>query len=467
MSETSAAICAKGLHEPLAHCMTPITALDNQRRVWTVADFLGQVMRLADQLPDSAYAINLCENRYLFLLAFCAALVKGQRTLLPQNRGLNTQAQLVGSHADACILHDGAEELCPHAPNLNLNSLRLLGAPASSIPLISLDSVAAIAFTSGSTGVPQANPKSWRTFIESSRMNARYMLQDSGTETSLLATVPAQHMWGMETSILFPLLSPVYVADSRPLFPQDIVVRLGALPTPRVLVSTPVHLRALLRSGLSLPRVDRVLCATAPLALGLAEEIEQRFADELVEVYGCSEVGSMAYRRPTRQKFWTLFDGLHFIDNAGDIEIEGAHLPLRVPISDRLQRLDERSFDLIGRCDDMLEVAGKRGSLQQLNQILLAAPGVVDGVVFMPEPEEHRVVRPRALVVSDGRTTKSRIQAYFAARLDPVFVPRPIHFVNVLPREDSGKLQRAKLQALWQKLHQAGSQLKKESKRNI
>ena len=51
---------------------------------WRCCDFIGQVLRLAEQLPAADYAINLCDNRYVFTLAFCAAIVKGQTTLLPQ-----------------------------------------------------------------------------------------------------------------------------------------------------------------------------------------------------------------------------------------------------------------------------------------------------------------------------------------------------------------------------------------------
>ena len=47
--------------------------------------FLQDVYRVVQQLPDHAFAVNLCEDRYHFLVSFAAILVKGQTNLLPPN----------------------------------------------------------------------------------------------------------------------------------------------------------------------------------------------------------------------------------------------------------------------------------------------------------------------------------------------------------------------------------------------
>ena len=50
------------------------------------AEFLADVLALAERLPDARYALNLCTQRYHFLVAFCAAIVAGQTNLLPATR---------------------------------------------------------------------------------------------------------------------------------------------------------------------------------------------------------------------------------------------------------------------------------------------------------------------------------------------------------------------------------------------
>ncbi|MFC3114380.1 AMP-binding protein [Cellvibrio fontiphilus] len=439
------------LDDCFARINQPLSALGELTGTVRVDEFLGQVMHLAARLPEAEAVINLCDNRYLFTLGFCAALLRGQTNLLPQNRALATQQQLLDQYPRSYVLHDGLETLFDGCTQLNLNQQDLRAVAATAIPTIPADQLAAIAFTSGSTGQPKANLKPWHTFVTSSRMNAQAMLDDNYRDQLrfALATVPAQHMWGLETSLLLPLFARLCISDARPLFPQDVANALQQLPAPRLLISTPVHLRALVSSGVTMPQAAHLLCATAPLSTELAQATETFFGGELIEVYGCSEVGSMARRRTAQEDVWQLFEGLEFAEELS--VIRGDHLPQQQPVQDRIETHDGRRFRLLGRSDDMIEIAGKRGSLQEMNKLLLATPGVVDGVVFMPEPVTQAVTRPVALVVATT-ASKQDVSARFAAHLDPVFMPRPLLLVDALPREDNGKLPRAKLLAFYRQL---------------
>lgn len=455
-SISNSVVCQLPLMErPLGDCFArinqPLAALGEFAGSVRVDEFLGQVTQLATRLPEADCVINLCDNRYLFTLGFCAALVRGQTNLLPQNRAPATQQQLLDQYPNSYVLHDGLETLLDGCTQLNLNQLDLRAAAATEIPTIPADQLAAIAFTSGSTGQPKANLKPWHTFVTSSRMNAREMLGDNYRDQLrfALATVPAQHMWGLETSLLLPLFARLCISDARPLFPLDVAKALESLPEPRLLISTPVHLRALVSSGVTMPEVAHLLCATAPLSTELAQATEACFGGALVEVYGCSEVGSMARRRTAQEDAWQLFEGLGFSEDF--TLIRGDHLPQQQPVQDRIETSDGRVFRLLGRGDDMVEIAGKRGSLQEMNKLLLATPGVLDGVVFMPEAGQQAVTRPVALVVGDG-ISKQQLSARFAAHLDPVFMPRPLLLVDALPREDNGKLPRTKLLAFYRQL---------------
>jgi acyl-coenzyme A synthetase/AMP-(fatty) acid ligase len=405
------------------------------------------VWALAAQLPQKSYAINLCENRYCFLVAFCAVIVRAQTNLLPANRGAETQRALALRYPDSYILHDGLSELgSPSVFNIHdVSKSTEAFASTASIPIIDLEHLAAIAFTSGSTGEPQANLKTWRTFVDSTAINASYMLPDSNHTYFALATVPGQHMWGLETSILMPLMACVCIDDSRPLFPQDIAKRLSALPEPRLLISTPVHLRALCLSGLPFPRVEHILCATAPLTQQLAVATEAVLQGRLGEVFGCSEVGSMAYRNTASTDIWQLFNGLNLSEQADKtVQISAPHLPQTVTIQDSIESLHNGQFRLLGRGTDMLEIGGKRGSLLEMNKILQSHPEVLDAVVFLPE-EQGPVQRLVAMVVTTRGEVKSELPEFLRQRLDPVFIPRPILIVDSLPREENGKLPRHKL----------------------
>src|SRR5690606_9594894 len=197
---TQAALCQRLLTDALAQVNTPLAALGGQTGLITCAEFIGQAQRLAAQLPESTWVINLCENRYLFMLAFCAAILRGQTNLLPQNRAPATLEQLAAHYPGAYILHQGLDALPPGIAAHNMNQQSLVGDSATATPGFPLGQLTALAFTSGSTGQPKPNLKSWHTFIESSRINAQHMLPGEQATLYELATVPPQHMWGLETS---------------------------------------------------------------------------------------------------------------------------------------------------------------------------------------------------------------------------------------------------------------------------
>ena len=52
----------------------------------TQREFLNDVYALASLLPQKKYAVNLCEERYGFLVSFCACLLNQTLNLLPPNR---------------------------------------------------------------------------------------------------------------------------------------------------------------------------------------------------------------------------------------------------------------------------------------------------------------------------------------------------------------------------------------------
>jgi len=446
MQQRRAPLICRDADDRIARVRAPLAALHGEVGTVNAGEFLGHVTALASLLPDASYVLNLCENRYLFMVGFCAAIVRGQTNLLAPNKTLGTQEALLSRYQNAQVLHDGVETI-PGCHEVNVNGLSLRHPAVYDIPEIDLVFPAAITFTSGSTGDSKPNLKSWATFVESTEINARYMLLHDDRLVSELATVPGQHMWGMETSILLPLMRRVCVSDTQPLFPQDICKALFELPAPRLLVSTPFHLRAIMLSGLTFPPVDSILCATAPLSQELARDVESAFSGKLQEIYGCSEAGSMSCRSTSESDIWTIFSGVHFNPDEHGYWAVGEHLPASILLQDRLDKLDDRHFRLLGRSDDMIEIGGKRGSLLEMNKILQNIPGVVDGAIFLPD-EEKLINRLVAAVVLAPGISKDTISTHFRQRVDPVFVPRPIHVVASLPREPNGKLPRAKLLAL-------------------
>jgi acyl-coenzyme A synthetase/AMP-(fatty) acid ligase len=412
----------------------------------SAGEFLRGVLALADALPARPYLVNLCEQRAHFLMAWCAAAVRGQTNLLPASRAPQVVSDAQASYGDNHIVDDDVVR-------------RVLaggtGAQVPAMPLINADHTIQIAFTSGSTGVPTGHAKRWGSLHFNTRFNAERIREclpqpHAATPPTVIATVPPQHMYGTETSVLLPLLAGMTVHSARPLFPADVAVALAEVPGPRVLVTTPVHLRTLLASSQEFPPVAVVVSATAPMNAALALRVAERLQAPLLEMFGSTETCVIATRLTASESGWRLYPGV-------TVEPAVDHTRVRAPWFDQATRLQDvveiagpGLMVLRGRNVDMIEIAGKRASLSDLTRRLLDIPGVRDAVVFQPSDTEAaaqgvgRVQRVAAAVVAPTLSAAQVLNA-MAQGVDPAFLPRPLLLVPELPRNELGKTARAQL----------------------
>ncbi len=426
----------------------------------TLRQFLAEVSQLAAIFPAGSHLLNMCSDRYCFSVGLAAAIVAGKVSLLPSSHTPGVIRQIKLFAPDAFCLTD--DDAC----TIDLPQLRYPSTVASQqaksdtfvIPQIDSQQRIAVLFTSGTTGIPQPYPKTWGALVSSVQAEALRLGLLHDTQCTLVGTVPPQHMYGFESTVLMAWLSGNALSHAQPFYPADICRSLAALPMPRVLVSSPVHLRALLDSGLYLPEIMHVVSATAPLSNQLAQDIEARCHAPLMEIYGSTETGLIATRRPTQSAEWQLLPGIKLTVEGDRIFAYGAHVETPIPMGDILEPVTDELFLLHGRIADLVNIAGKRHSLASLNNLLNAIPGVVDGAFYMPDETGHdHVTRLAACVVAPGMDAPHLLAA-LREQIDPVFLPRPLLFVDALPRNSTGKLPREALQALFRNHHTRKSQ---------
>lgn len=419
--------------------------------VVTVAQFLADVKQLAGRLPDAGHVLNICQDRYRFMVGLAAALVAGKISLLPANHTPETVRQLQAFAPDVFCLHDGNGRDVP-LPQAPYPSAEASPEADPDMPWIEADRTLAYLFTSGSTGAPMPHGRTWGALVRSARGEAARLGLDAAGH-AIVGTVPAQHSYGLESTIFLALHGNGAAWCGRPFYPADIAAALAGVPAPRLLVTTPFHLRSLLDSGVELPAVDQVLSATAPLSRELAAAAEERLGAPLLEIYGCTEAGQLASRRTTASQAWEPLPGVALAREGEDHVAYGGHVEGRVPLSDHLEMVADGHFLLHGRNAELINIAGKRTSLSYLNYQLNAIPEVRDGCFFMPDGAEgpvESVVRLCAFVVAPG-LTPGEVLGALRQRIDPIFLPRPLIFLEALGRNTTGKLVRADLQALYDK----------------
>lgn len=417
-----------------------------QGRMISNGQFFSHVQEIGRALPVAGCGLNLCEDRYRFLVAFFALLMRSQRTVLPPNHTEKVIAELIDRYSSAYLLTDPESGFAT-------DSKRFVVAPNTAgqgwnrrvrPPVFRTDQVAAISHTSGSTGLPVGHEKSWDVF----QKGAESALQSLGLahrSWTVVATVPPQHMYGLETSIFWPLFSDLVMDAGRPFFPEDIRRTLTFSLFPCLLVSTPCHLKACIDSAVCWDNVAMVLSSTAPMSEALAERVEQRFGAPLYELFGSTETLSFAWRRPVEQQRWRLYSGMELSEQDGCVLLQGGHLARPVLLDDLLELHSEREFSVIGRRSGIIKIGGKRSSLAELNRRLTDIDGIEDGL-FFTRNNDAATPRLGAIVVSG--LSRSMIVQMLRRSLDDLFLPRLILYADRIPRNAVGKVVKAELERL-------------------
>lgn len=414
-----------------------------QGRPRTARQFLAEVSHLAEIVPDRPTVLNLANSRYEFLVGLAAAILRRQVTLLPQNRASESLRRLVDDYPHSYCLTDQGETI-EGIESILVQSQQAIAPCHMKIPRIPIDQVVAIAFTSGSTGRPMPHAKTWGALTAVAHATGASLGISSRKPLTVVATVPHHHMFGLEASVMLPIMHGAVMHAGRPLFPADVANALTESAGPWILVTTPLHLRACLTEGVRLPPGGLILSATAPLARNVAQEAEREFQVEVHEIFGFAEAGSVGHRRTIDGDQWHPLDGVRLTQDRASFLVHAGYLPASVPVPDRITVGADGRFVLHGREVDQVNVAGYRVSLGDLNQKLLEIDGVQDAVFFLPEDEASLVTRLMAFVVAPGKTSED-IQSVLRMHLAPVFLPRPLIFVPRLPRNGTGKLPRESL----------------------
>lgn len=181
------------------------------------------------------------------------------------------------------------------------------------------------------------------------------------------------------------------------------------------------------------PVVPGALASTVPgFEVGLVDEDGNEQPEQgIIALRNPRHLGSIGYLN-AQQKWDARWRGEWFL--TGDVA----------------RRDDKGRYWFVGRDDDLIVTSGYNVGPTEVENIVLAQPGVADAaVVAAPDPSRGAVVR--AVVVADGTVPHATlirdIQAAVKERLGRHAYPRIVDFVETLPRTETGKIRRNVLRA--------------------
>jgi len=430
-------------------------ALGDEPRSWR--DLLADAGALAAALPAAAApeVMVACADRYLFTVALLAVWQSGRRAALPPNSRPETIDRLCADRGISLVLHDGGGEGA-HGLDVRecLAASRGAGAPADVTLSFPPARPLVCVYTSGSTGAHVACPKTAAQILGEAALLVR--LWNLGPEARVLASVPPHHLYGLLFGVLVPFMGGGSLVRATPLHAETIAAQARAWSVD-TLVSVPAHLHALatLPAG-SVPTLARIFSSGAPLDPRTASAVTALAGLPVTEVLGSSETGGIAWRQSGGDATWEVFPGISVAqDDDGTMLLRspfvaGADADAGEPYrgADRIRVRDDGRFELLGRADGVVKIGGSRVAVAEIERLLREVPGVADAAVASvdtPPPRRHELW---AAVVAPTLSVAT-LRAALLRRVEPIALPRRFRLVDALPREDNGKLMRARLLALF------------------
>ena len=411
-------------------------------------------VQFAGTLTESRPVCLGSDDRAHMTAALLASLAGAPPLLIPYayNRETLKEAHAVIPYPKALV-----DEACPLpqgvSPVVLPETVQAHG-NSSAITCRPLDSTWIYLFTGGSTGAPKVWSKSPRNLLgEALYLAKAFGITDKDT---ILATVPANHIYGLLYSVLLPLVSGARVCLRTPSYPNEIIQCLQETRA-SILISIPAHYRALKEHHIKAHQVRMAFSSAGALPEQDGIDFTQNTGIPITEIYGSTETGGIAQRNRAEGQ-----SALHPF-KCVDVKIENAHLMVQSDFlsheleknaagyfqtADRAEWTSSSAFGLLGRSDGIVKVGGKRVDLAHTRDTLLQVDGVRDAYVFARPVHSTRENEIVALV--EGSATTEQLHQAARHHLPPYARPRSIKTTRQIPLSSTGKYNRRDIQRIFE-----------------
>ncbi|EGW20171.1 AMP-binding protein [Methylobacter tundripaludum] len=477
---------------PLSHCLIAQRPNDapvayHAGHYYSAGQFANTVSYWVDKLqaqPFQHYALYT-EDAYPFAVLLFALLHAGKQIRIPGNNRPGTAEQL---SPDCQLLGDWQTgecfDYCLEASASSSRSLSPLNPSESQL----------VIFTSGSTGQAKPIAKCLNQFQLEIATLEKHWGEQLG-DAAALATVSHQHIYGLLFRVLWPLSAGRCFHSQAYINPETLV---NAIQHESAYwIASPAHLKRLDQASPweGIAKLKAIFSSGGALPEQAAEQILNDGKQAVVEIYGSSETGGIAWRRQSMTAAWTLFSGMRLscidgkwflhspyleippsppFSKGGDEESSSftaeessfsprKHLsPLEkggaggIQLDDQIILLDDGRFMLHGRSDRIVKIEEKRLSLVELEQRLMSEPWIDDAhalvithhrdvvaaiVVLSSQGLEQEAIQGRNRLI---RQLRKALEQWFEA----VVLPRKWLFVNTMPLTSQGKINQPLLKSL-------------------
>ncbi len=412
-----------------------------------------------------------------FIVENCnARAIVGDSTKL---RSLNVNSELVKIFTDveypASSLRPGEQSFNRLLKGGSLSSQSLTDNPAG-------DRIAAICYTSGTTGRPKGAALSHRNILLNVAMTS--LMHGRGKDDVIVSALPCTHVYGNVV-----MNGAIGNGSTLVLFPKfEARVVLSAIEEYRctLLEGVPTMYYYLLQERLE----QRVLSSLRICTVGgqsipesTMEEVERRFGCPLIELWGMTEIGGLGTTHPHigPYRHGSIGIGLPFVETKivpltqetdcaqstiGELMVRGPIVmkgywrddeatATAITADGWLHTGDVASKDadgfirVVDRLSDMILTAGYNVYPAEIERVVASHPAVaMVAVGRLQDPLKGEIAKAYVVLKAEAKLSVEDLLTFCRGRLAAYKVPRAIQFVADLPKTSSGKIMRRALVTL-------------------
>lgn len=327
----------------------------------------------------------------------------------------------------------------------------------------SLDRPFVYLYTGGST----SRPKLWGKTPRNLFAEAFYLREmfSSDANDRFLAMVSPLHIYGLLFSVLLPFVSAAPIIDATPFYAGEILESIEA-DQPTILVASPMHFKTLTPRRFLVPSLRLALSSGGPLDRNAAEHFQRSTRARVIEIYGSTETGGIASRQLDQDwTNWTLLDPVSWNVVGGRMAVDSPFLSPELRrddlgffiTGDRVRRIGSKSFELLGRIDGIVKIAGNRVDVADVERRISSIDGVKNAYVLVVQRGRGNEPALSALIVSG--MSEDAIRESFRHVLGPLEIPKTIRIVEEIPLNPIGKRDRQASLCLLENLEKGRSSL--------
>jgi acyl-coenzyme A synthetase/AMP-(fatty) acid ligase len=306
----------------------------------------------------------------------------------------------------------------------------------------------AIFFTSGTTGMPTGAIKTSHNIEKDLddlvKIFANFDIRE------VVATVPFIHVYGFLVGLMLPYRLGVDLVFKEHFLPHDLLefAQKGSL-----IVTTPLYIKSLILLDETKDLKDTIfISSTGPLSAQIAKEFTDKFNTTLIQIFGSTETGSIAYKKQD-DELWLPFDSVEIsLNSQGLLGIKSPYVsPFLLQnskletTSSQIQSFDyalveQGKFKLIGRDIHIIKVAGKRYSTIQIEDILEQIDGINKAFVYVEHRKNELKDEILKVFIESSRTIKSKeIKEILKQNFGHINIPLELAIVDKIPTTAMGK----------------------------